>query len=122
VKLSKFLALVFFFTLVSLLYVFQQTEIIRLAYLEQKQQAVFQGLLDRNTALQYSIKKSASLVRIGNKISQDRNFEMPNSYQFISLKRPTQPPRTIAHLFTRTNVFSRIFAVKREAEAYTTSP
>ncbi|MCX5713744.1 MAG: hypothetical protein NT033_02840 [Candidatus Omnitrophica bacterium] len=121
-RLSKFLILVFFFTLVSLLYVFQQTEIIRLAYLEQKRQTVFQVLLDKNTVLQYNIKKSASLIRIGSRISRDGDFQMPNSYQFVRLKRSEQQPRIITRLFNRPNVFSRIFAVKREAEAYTINP
>ncbi|MCX5697599.1 MAG: hypothetical protein NTU54_06520 [Candidatus Omnitrophica bacterium] len=121
-KLSRFLLLVLLFTVVSLLYVFQQTEIIRLAYLEQKRSTVFQGLLDKNTVLQYNIKKSASLVRIGSRISKDGDFQMPNSYQLVRLERPASQSRAIARLFNRPNVFSRIFAVKREAEAYTINP
>ena len=63
-KLSKFFSAVVFITSFSVLYVYQQSEIFRLAYLGQKKQSVFTELLDKNTALKYNINKSSSLVKV----------------------------------------------------------
>ena len=84
-RLNKFLSMAFFVTFFSLLYVYQQSEIIRLAYAGQKQRMVFQDLLDKNSVLRYNIERSASLVSIGSNISGNSDFQMPDKYQLVKL-------------------------------------
>lgn len=121
-RLSKFVFLMLLFTFMSLLYVYQQTEIFRLAYQGQKKQALFEELLNKNTVLQYHIKKGASLVRIGDMISQGRDLRMPDSYGLVRLKRSPKSPASYARSAMPQNLFARLFAVKRQAEAYTINP
>jgi len=122
-RLAKFLWMSVFITSFSLLYVYQQSEIFRLAYLGQKRQGVFDELLDKNTALRYNINKGSSLVRIGNKISGSNEFQMPDTYRFVkfvssqgALKLARQDRQT------QQNLFARFFSIKREAQANTINP
>ncbi|HTY44659.1 MAG TPA: hypothetical protein VMD52_01540 [Patescibacteria group bacterium] len=117
-KLKHILIVVLLGTLFCLLYVYQQADIYRLAYVLQKQQAVFQELLDKNTLLRYNIEKSASLIRIGDKISDTRNFQMPDTFRLVSIRTPRVmvPSRYVAQ---KESLVSRIFGIKRQAEAST---
>ena len=119
-KLSKFLLMVSFITLFSLLYVHQQTEIFRLAYTGQKKLSVFQDLLDKNTILRYNIAKNASLTRIGNKVSLAYDFEMPDTYRLVKLTHPLL--RVSQRMPKKETLLSRLFGVKREAQAKTINP
>lgn len=121
-RLSKFLIIVFFITSVSLLYVYQQTEIFRLAYTGGKQQAAFQDLLDKNNILRYNIKSKASLVNIGGRISGCTDFQMPDSYRLVRLPAASVAVSSRNAPAQTENVFSRLFGIKREAEARTINP
>lgn len=121
-RLSKFLILSTFITLFSLLYVWQQTEIFRLAYLTEKNLSVFYGLLDKNTLLRYNIKKGASLVRIGSKISEYADFQLPDTYQLVRLKTTREVSGINLKTAKKQNIISQFFAIKREAQAKTTKP
>lgn len=121
-KLSKFITLVSFLTCFSLLYVYQQTEIIRLAYAGQKNQAEFSDLLEKNKILRYNIEKSASLVHIGERITECADYEMPSSYQLVRLT-PSEGPSKLKTLSANSRTFfARFFSIKREAEAKTINP
>jgi len=120
-RISRFVAVVSFITCFSLLYVYQQSEIFRLAYLGQKNQVSFQDILDRNSILRYNIDRNASLISIGNKVSNEKDFQMPDSYRLVKLSatkeglrysenRPKQP------------LFAKIFGIKSRAEAETFNP
>lgn len=121
-RLSKFLSVVIFVTCLSLLYVYQQTEIFRLAYVGQKKQALLQDSLDKNSILRYNIASNASLVHIGNKISVYADFQMPDGYRLVRLMpsreglKPSQEPAN------RETLLSRLFGIKRQAEAKTINP
>ena len=94
-RLNKFLSMVICVTLFSLLYVYQQTEILRFAYVEQKQRSAFQVLLDKNSVLRYNIEKNCSLVNIGGSVSNPSDFQMPDKYQLVRLV-PSQEGLTFA--------------------------
>lgn len=117
-KLPKFLLILFSVTFFSFLYVYQQAEIIRLAYVVQKQSAIFQDLLDKNTNLRYNIEKSASLIRIGDKISASKNFQMPDTYRLVVLAR-SRVPAANKQVPGKESLLSRIFSIKRQAVAGT---
>ncbi len=121
-KLTKFLSTVVFITSFSVLYVYQQSEIFRLAYLGQKKQVVFTELLDKNTALRYNINKSSSLVNIGNRISQTQDFQMPDNYRFVKFISSKQGLKLADQNQNREGLLARIFSLKREAQAKTINP
>lgn len=119
-KISKFLFLVSVTTLIALLYVYQQSEIFRLAYLGQRRSVAFQDLLDKNTILRYNIETNASLIRLGSKVTKEMDYEMPGSYQLVKLSYPLEKIKVNAP--QRQNLLVRFFSIKREAEARTINP
>ncbi|MCM8796970.1 MAG: hypothetical protein NC923_03725 [Candidatus Omnitrophica bacterium] len=121
-KISKFLSLSFFITGFCLLYVYQQTEIFRLAYIGQNKQAFFSELLDKNNILRYNIKKNTSLTYIGSKFSGTGDYEIPNNFYLVKVAPPKK--NTVFAVASRSGqtMLSRIFAIKRQAEAKTINP
>ncbi|MFA5114506.1 MAG: hypothetical protein WC469_00370 [Candidatus Omnitrophota bacterium] len=108
-------------TFLCVIYVYQQTEIFRFGYLGQKRLNEFRELQDRNATLRYSIEKGASLIRVGDKISSNMDFQMPDSYRLVKLD--SNQPTVRGGIFYRTDaLFSRIFGVRREAQAKTVNP
>jgi hypothetical protein len=109
-------------TLVSLLYVYQQTEILRFAYTQQKQHSAFQVLLDKNSILRYNIEKNCSLVNIGDSVSNRSDFQMPDKYQLVRLV-PSSEGMTFAKAVpNKETLLSRVFGIKSKAEAKTINP
>ncbi|MFA5319957.1 MAG: hypothetical protein WBE75_01560 [Candidatus Omnitrophota bacterium] len=118
-KISRLIVVILLGTVFSVLYVYQQAEIFRLAYEGEKKQSSFQDLLDKNNVLRYNIEKSASLTRIGNKVSKDDQFQMPDTCRVVKVAAPsngTQAGQQDAGMLT---LASRIFSIKRQAEAHT---
>jgi len=121
-RINKFISVVGLITLFSLLYVYQQTEIFLLAYEGQKKLTAMEELSGKNGFLKYNVEKNSSLVYIGNKISDYADFQMPDNYRLVKsvfsrgvlgVAKRTPPPE---------NFLSRIFSVKRQAEAKTIGP
>jgi hypothetical protein len=121
-RVSKFLSITGFLTLFSLLYVYQQTEIFRLAYVGQNKSAFCQDLLDKNSILRYNIEKRASLVSIGNRISGSAEFQMPDSYRLVRLMPAKEGLRARNQSPNKQTLVSRLFGIKRQAEANTINP
>ena len=121
-KLTKFFSMVVFITSFSVLYVYQQSEIFRLAYLGQKKQAIFTELLDKNTALRYNINKGSSLVNIGQRISSTNDFQMPDNYRFVKFISSKEGLKLAEENQSREGLLARIFSLKREAQAKTINP
>ncbi len=121
-RLSKFLATVSLVTFISCLYVYQQTEILRLAYLGQKEKATFEDLLDKNSFLRYNLEKGISLVRIGDRVSKAADFQMPDIYRLVRLTPSQENLKLRAQGPNRKNIVARLFGVKRQAEAKTINP
>lgn len=121
-KLSKFLSVVGFITFFSILYVHQQTEILRLAYAGQKRIVCLEDLLDKNSILRYNINKSGSLVRIGSRISERADFQMPESYRLLRFASTKRSFSVSSRVFKKESVLSRLFGIKRQAEAKTINP
>lgn len=112
-----------FITSFSLLYVWQQTEVFRMAYIGQKHLSKAQDLLDKNIMLRYNITQGLSLTHIGAKISNDNDFQMPAS---IRLVKSGNAAGVLAannkEISRRQNLVSRIFGIKRQAEANIITP
>ncbi len=120
-RLSKFILLSTFVTCSCLFYVYQQTEIFRLAYVGEKKSAAFHDSLDKNAILRYNINKSTSLVLIDNKVSGYANFEMPGSFRVVKLGYPEGNLR-IANQSSSSKlkrIAISLFGITRQAEART---
>ncbi len=121
-RLTRFLSITVFITSFCVLYVYQQSEIFRLAYMGQKKQATFNELLDKNTVLRYNIKKNSSLVNIGSRISDTNEFQMPDNYRFVKFISSRDGLKLADQNQGRTGLLARIFSLKREAQAKTINP
>jgi hypothetical protein len=121
-RVSKFLSIIFLITNICLLYVYQQTEIFRLAYEGQKKQALSQESLDKNTILRYNISSSASLVEIGSRLSGYTELEMPDTYRLVRLESSPERLGIKGKSPKRQTILSRFFSVKRQAEARPINP
>ena len=121
-RMTKFLSITVFITSFCVLYVYQQSEIFRLAYLGQKKQATFNELIDRNTALRYNINKNSSLVTIGNRINGTNEFQMPDNYRFVKVISSKDGIKFVDQNQGREGMLARIFSLKREALAKTINP
>lgn len=118
----KFLSILMPLTILALAYVWQQTEIFRLAYRGEKNLCALDDLLDKNAILRYNIKQNASLVRIGSKVSAGEGFQIPDTYRLVRLARSNKNTTAAKQLPKKENIVSRLFEVKRQAEAKTISP
>lgn len=118
-RLSKFLSITCGVTLFSILYVSQQTEIFRLAYMGERKASFFNDLVDKNAVLRYNIQRNSSLTVIGTKVPQSAAFEIPDTYQVVRLAPREGLRFASGEPLRKENMFSRIFSVKRQAEAKT---
>lgn len=121
-KLSKFLLFLTLITFLSLLYVYQHSEIFRLAYLGEKKTAEFQDLLDKNTVLRYNIESGVSLIQLSNKVSPGEDYEMPHTFHLVKLSRPLERKSQVKGRAKKESIIARILSIKRQAEAKTVNP
>jgi len=121
-KMSKFIFVTVFVTSFCVLYVYQQSEIFRLAYLGSKKQNTYNELLDKNTALSYNIKKGSSLVNIGSRINGTSDFQMPDNYRFVKVVTSKDGLRPANQSQARAGLLAGIFSLMREAQAKTINP
>ncbi|MDD5770968.1 MAG: hypothetical protein PHO81_01835 [Candidatus Omnitrophica bacterium] len=121
-KMTRFLSLTVFITSCCVLYVYQQSEIFRLAYLGSRRQVVYNELFDKNTALSYNIKKNSSLVKIGNRLGDTGEFQMPDNYRFVKVVAYGDGLKPVSQNQAKTSLLAGIFGLKREAQAKTISP
>jgi hypothetical protein len=121
-RLGKFLSTIIFVTLLSVLYVYQQTEIFRFAYIGEKRQIILQDLLEKNNILRYNIKRNDSLVKIGEKFIASSDFEIPENFRSVRLKTSEENLRLVRQSTGRLNKLARLFSIKRQAEAKTINP
>jgi len=121
-RVSRFLLIAVVVTSFSLLYVWQQTEIFRLAYAGQKSLTHLEDLLDKNTVLRYNIGRGSSLVTIGNKVSAAKAFQMPDTYRLVQVSAPAGKVTVAKQSSRRVGIAYRFFGIKRQAEAKTINP
>jgi len=121
-KITKFLSVTVFITSCCVLYVYQQSEIFRLAYLGSKRQIVYNELFDKNTALNYNIKKGSSLVKIGSRLGSSNEFQMPDNYRFVKVVAYSDGLKPVSQNQARVGLLAGIFGLKREAQAKTINP
>lgn len=119
----RFLAISVFITFVCLIYVYQQTEIYRLGYINQKKLIAFQDLLDKNSILRYNMEKRTSLIDVTSRFNNDKELQMPQDYRLVRLSsQQLDSGSARSKGLKQENIFVRIFGLKRQAEAKTINP
>ncbi len=119
-RLNRFFGVLVTATILSLLYVCQQTEILRLAYEGQKHYARFQDLLDENSSLRYNLTKNTSVTNMAGLITGDNEFKMPDNYCLVKVNAPESAARYAKRGASRgETMVSRVFGMKRQAQAKT---
>lgn len=90
-RLKLFILTLSIATALSLAYAWQQTEIIKLAYLENKSNKFYKELLDKNRYLRYNLINHKSSSYLGNKLlDNNTNFEIPAQSQMLTLVLPRE--------------------------------
>ncbi|MEK6564693.1 MAG: hypothetical protein AABZ65_06670 [Candidatus Omnitrophota bacterium] len=88
-RLRYFISGLITVVVLSLFYVGQQTEVIKLAYQANKINKLRKELLDRNHHLRYNLISLKSSYHLGGKLlSENTNFEIPKQSQMVSLALP----------------------------------
>ena len=113
-------------TVLSLLYVFQQTEIVKLGYKVTRTEKVLEATLDRKTSLEYTLSSLESSQNLDkNLFFQNSGFEMAQEYKFVRVS-PAQKKGvavTKATQQTQRSIFKRLalssLFASRQAEAKT---
>lgn len=119
-RLYRFLILACVLTSIAVAYVWQQSEVVRLAYVGQTKSAKFQDLLDKNSQLRYFLKQNTSLINLASRVTDKSDFQMPRNYCLVKLTPPKENVVVENNRVARTlRLVYRLFGVKREAEAKT---
>lgn len=88
-RLKYFILILTIITSLSLAYVWQETEIIKLAYQSEARSRSRKELLDRNRHLRYNLISLKSCAYLGNKLLNDNsNYEIPKRSQMMTLTLP----------------------------------
>jgi len=118
-KLSKFILLIFFVTIIALVYVYQQNEIFYLAYLGGRKQAMLADLLDKNNILRYNINKLSSLTCLDGNVLREVDFEMPAVKQLVRLNSGQNNLKISRESNRKPNLLFTFFGRTRQAQAET---
>ena len=119
--MNKFLIIILAITAIALLYVYQQSKIIEMAYAVQERLAFLDSCLNNNNNLKYLINRQMSLVSIAD-IWQGGDFEWPNQKQLVSFSGVRQVSIDNVQIKTKENIFTRIFGLRSQAEATLVNP
>lgn len=93
-RLKYFIICLIALTCLGLVYTWQQTEIIKLAYLENNKDKVCKELLDRNQYLRYNLMSQKSALSLGNKfLDGAANFEIAQPSQMMTLPLSIDNPQ-----------------------------
>ena len=119
--LNKIFIIVLGITMLALLYVYQQSNIIQLAYQEQERLALLENLINKNNNLRYNLDRQMSLVSISG-LWQEGHFEWPNRKQLLSFSTISQELEQSKQVKETESIFTRFFGLKSQAEATSVKP
>lgn len=120
-RLSKFLIVILAVTLTALFYVHQQSKIIQMAYQEQENLILLQGLVDKGNELRHTISCRKSLVSLA-ELWQDQDFEWPHRTQLVSLSVVGGASGNTEQIKETESIFTRFLGLKSKAEATPLKP
>ena len=120
-SLKKILIVASSITLVAVLYVYQQSKIIEMAYKEQETLASLENEIERKNDLKYHINRQMSLISIAG-MWQEGDFEWPHSDQLMSLSSGGQYQEDNKQIPETKSIVGSIFELKSQAEATPIKP
>ena len=88
-KIYRFSIILVFITLVALLYVHQQVQLVKIGYKIEANERDVTSLLDQNKTLMYNITKLKSPVYLEKKfLASTKEFNIPQQWQVVELTTP----------------------------------
>ena len=120
-RITKFLIIALAVTFLSVLYVYQQSKIIHLAYQEQERLTLLESLVDKNSNIRYNINRQMSLVSIAG-LWEEGDFEWPHQKQLVSLSIAGQSFEDNKQVKQTESIFTRLLGLKSQAEATPIKP
>jgi len=121
-RLPKFIILLVFMTVISLIYVQLQIEIFKQAYDGSLNESRLRDVLEDNSILMYNILALKSAQNVGERLlSKEKTLEFAKKQQIAEIKIPLQVNSGV-NVSSQTvkgqpNFFARIFMPKSQAEA-----
>jgi len=117
-RLNRFFIFLLIITVVSLLYVQVQVEIVKLAYEGRVKESRLKDLLDDRGLLVYNINKLESVNNLGQTVlCSQQDLQFTDKSQIASLKLPARLNINLANSSRTTNFFANLFSLKSQAEA-----
>jgi hypothetical protein len=85
-RTSRFILYTALATIVCILYVAQQTEIVKLGYKITAAEKILQATLDRRTSLEYTLTSLESPLSLDKQLLQQKDgYEMAQRYKFVKV-------------------------------------
>ena len=112
-------------TMFALLYVAQQTEIVKLGYKIHQAERVLEALRDKKTSLEFTLSSLESPLHLDKSLFLNNNdFEMAQSYKLVKVAPQGLKPVLYAQASQRQSVLQRLAKLSifeaRQAQAQTT--
>lgn len=119
-KIYRFSVFLVFMTLVTLLYVHQQVQLLKLSYKINLNESQIARVLDQNKSLIYNVTRLKSPVYLDKKfLAINKDFAIPKQWQIVKIAtsgEAGQPVATAKLEKQRSGIF-KIFGKPREALA-----
>ena len=112
-RLKYFALSLFFLTSLSLVYAWQQVEIIKLAYQQNQKSKICNEFLDRNHYLKYNLVSLKSSSYLGSRLlNDDLKFEIPSQSRMLTLSMPREKVIAGKDVFTKNGLILSLFKIK----------
>ena len=122
-KLSKFIMIILFCTIISLIYIQLQIQIFELAYQGKNKEEQLQKIIDVNDRVTYNILTLKSADHLGIKLLKENSkLQFLDQEYIVRLETPSQFLEDevlvkSADSEKNTNIFLSLFSLKSKAEA-----
>jgi hypothetical protein len=117
-NLKKTLKILVFLLPLALIYVWQGTQVFKLAYQMENKVCVYKELLEKNSILRYNIDVKISSQEMGQGfLAKDKDLKIADSVFIVKAKNNTQEPNSIYSKLERENHLLRFFNPPAEAES-----
>jgi hypothetical protein len=118
-KLNRFFIILLLVTVICLLYVQMQVEIVKLAYEGRAKESRLKELLDTKSLLVYNINNLESVNNLGQKfLCSQKDLQFADRTQIASLKLTSSPSINLAKSKKKnTGLLANLFNLKSQAEA-----
>ena len=120
-RLPKFVVIMLFLTIVSLVYIHLQVQIVDFAYRGKQREMQLQTLRDNHDAIAYQICRLKSANHLGvTLLAEDSKMHFVDARNVVTLAAHAQGDEYFAssgQAPKRQNVFGRIFSLRTQAEA-----